>query len=264
MKRLLITGAAGEIGTAMRPLLAHLAEVRRLTDISPIPDPAPGEETITCDLADAAGMAAVVEDCDAIVHIGGCRTEASWGEISASNIGGTFNLYEAARKARVRRIVYASSNHVMGFYAPGERLDVASPPRPDSLYGLSKAFGEDLARLYWDKFGIETVCIRIGSCFPRPRSRRMLATWMSRADLARLIECSFSAPHVGWTVVYGVSANQRSWWDNAGAAHLGWVPRDSADAFRAEVEAAYPEPDDDDPERRWQGAAFAGMGIVGG
>lgn len=263
MNRLLITGAAGNLGSAMRPRLAGLAPRLRLADRVAVPDPAPNEEVVQCDLADAAAVEAMVAGTEGIVHFGGRSVEDRWSVIRAANIDGMVNLYEAARRQGVRRIVFASSNHVIGFYPPGERLDAATPPRPDSLYGLSKAFGEDLAQLYWDKFGIETLSIRIGSCFEKPRNRRMLSTWMSFDDLAALIARAFAVDRLGCTMVYGVSANPAGWWDNSHAAHLGWQPQDSAETFRAEVEVATPPAGAEAPESRWQGAAFAAQDIIG-
>lgn len=262
MKRLLITGAAGNLGTAMRERLPHLAETLRLSDIAPVEDLAANEEVVTADLADEAAVEAMVAGCDGIVHFGGRAVEDSWKVIRAANIDGMHHLYEAARTHGVRRIVFASSNHVTGFYPPGERLDSETPPRPDGIYGASKAFGEDLARMYWDKFGIETLCVRIGSCFPKPKNRRMLATWMSFDDLARLIESAFRTERLGWAVIYGVSANPTGWWDNAKAAHIGWQPQDTAEVFRAEIEAASPPYAPDAPEARWQGGTFAAQGII--
>jgi len=217
---------------------------------------------MTCDLADGAGVLALAEGCDGIIHFGGCPIENPWPVIRAANIEGTFNVYEAARKHGIRRVVFSSSSHVTGYYRPDQRLDAATAPRPDGLYGLSKVFGEDLSRVYWEKFGIETVCIRIGSAFPKPQSRRMLSTWLSPRDLVRLIECCFAAPKVEWTMVYGVSANDKSWWDNSHAAHLGWTPQDNAEIFRAEVEAAGPPPGPESPDSLWQGAQFAAQGII--
>lgn len=262
MKRLLITGAAGGLGTAMRGRLQTLADRLRLADLAPVRDPAPHEEAVICNLADAGAVDAMVAGCDGIVHFGGQSVEAPWPVIRAANIDGMFNLYEAARKHGVRRIVFASSNHVIGFYPPGERLDGDTQPRPDGLYGLSKAFGEDLARLYFDKFGIETLSIRIGSSFPKPRNRRMLSTWLSHDDLAALILRAFRCETLGCTMVYGASDNPAGWWDNAHAAHLGWTPKDSAEAFRAEVEAAAGPYSADAPEARWQGGPFAAQGIL--
>jgi uronate dehydrogenase len=148
----------------------------------------------------------------------------------------------------------------MGFYRQDEVVDADSPPRPDGLYGLSKAFGEDVARLYFDRYGIETAVIRIGSSFPQPQNRRMLSTWMSYDDLERLVVASLTAPVVGWSVVYGISDNSSAFYDNTKARHLGYRPRDSADAFRAEVEAAQPVSDLNDPASIYQGGAFVRTG----
>lgn len=262
MNRLLITGAAGRIATALRPRLRDLARVMCLSDRVDIVAPGPNEEVAICDLADADAVYAAAEGCDGILHLGGCPHEDAWEAIRSANFDGTRNVYEAARRHRIGRVVFASSNHAMGFYPTGQRLDADTPPRPDSYYGLSKAFGEGLARLYWDKCGIESVCMRIGSCFEKPTNRRMLSTWLSDDDLAELVRRSFRAPSVGWTVVYGASANTHGWWDNSGSAHLGWQPRDNAETFRAEVEASNPPPDPEAPENRWQGAGFAAAPII--
>ena len=167
-----------------------------------------------------------------------------------------FNLYEAARIHRVRRIVFASSNHVTGFYRQDEVISPTDPVRPDSHYGVSKAFGENLARFYWDRHGIETACMRIGSSFPQPVDRRMLATWLSYDDLERLVVACLAAPVVGFSIVYGLSNNGVQWWDNTAAKHLGYAPADSSEPFRAALEAREPSLDVTDPRVAFQGGAF--------
>ena len=258
--RLLLTGAAGGLGKELRQRLKPHAEILRLSDIAPM-EPAQGaaEEVVTCDLADKAGVHALVEGVDAILHFGGISTEHAFEPILEANIRGTFNLYEAARRHGVKRIVFASSNHVIGFYRQDQRIDASVPQRPDSYYGLSKAFGEDLASFYFDRHGIETVSIRIGSSFPEAQNRRMLATWLSYEDLTDLILRSLTTPDVGHTIVYGASNNRDSWWDNRLAAHLGFQPKDSSEQFRAKVEAQ-PLPAADDPSRVYQGGAFVATG----
>lgn len=134
-------------------------------------------------------------------------------------------------KHGIRRVIYASSSHAVGYYPTTAHIDADSALRPDGLYGLSKCFGESLSRYYFDRFGIETVCLRIGSCFPEPRNARMLATYLSYDDFAELVRCALFTPRVGHTIVYGVSANRINWWDNSKAGHLGFVARDSADPF---------------------------------
>ncbi len=197
---------------------------------------------------------------DAVVHMGGVATEQPFQAILAGNIVGAYNLYEAARKNKVKRIVFASSNHVTGFYRQDQVVDTLAPARPDGLYGLSKAFGEDLGRLYFDKYGIETVALRIGSSFPEPRDRRMLNTWLSYDDLERLVVASLTAPVVGFSVIYGTSDNHGSWWDNTHARHIGYRPHDSSEPFRASVEARQPTIDAADPASIYQGGPFVRIG----
>jgi uronate dehydrogenase len=259
-RRILLTGAAGGLGRVLREGLKPFAETLRLSDREPLGPAHPGEEIVACDLADREAVAALVRGVDAIVHMGGISVEAPWEPILQSNIVGVFNLYEAARKHGVKRVVFASSNHVVGFYRQTERIDATAPPRPDSLYGVSKAFGEDLSRYYFDRYGIETVCLRIGSSFPEVRDRRMLATFLSYRDLVELVRCSLFAADVGHTIAFGMSDNSRSWWDNSQAAHLGFRPRDSADAQRARVESSQPQPAPDDPAMVYQGGAFVAAG----
>ncbi len=258
--RLLLTGAAGGLGQELRRRLKANCAVLRLSDIQPFGDAGEAEEVVLADLADAAAVHEMVAGVDAIVHLGGVSVEAPFGPILQANIIGAFNLYEAARKHGVKRIVFASSNHVTGFYSQGETITADAPPRPDGLYGLSKAFGEDLARLYFDRWGIETACVRIGSSFAEPKDRRMLATWLSFADLHRLVTACLTTPVLGHTIVFGMSDNAVTWWDNRRARHVGYVPQDSSDVFRDAVYARTPEPDLADPAARYQGGAFVRAG----
>ena len=257
---LLMTGAAGGLGRAMRSRLKANCEVLRLSDISEVSAAQAGEEVVQADLADASAVHALVAGCQAIVHFGGVSTEQPWGAILQANIIGAYNLYEAARVHGVHRIVLASSNHVMGFYRQNEVVDALSPPRPDGLYGVSKAFGEDLARLYFDRYGIETACVRIGSSFPEPQDRRMLATWLSHDDLHRLITACLTTPVLGHSIIYGTSDNSVSWYDNRLARHIGYRPKDSSDVFRDAVYARTPEPDLQDPAAQFQGGGFVKIG----
>jgi uronate dehydrogenase len=254
--RLLLTGAAGNLGKELRPRLKAYCDVLRLSHRSAIGEPGPGEEIVITDLADKDGVHAMLKGVDAVVHMGGVSTEQPWELILAGNIVGAVNLYEAARLQGVKRIVFASSNHVTGFYRQDEVITPKCAPKPDGFYGLSKAFGEDLAQLYWDRWGIETVSLRIGSSFPEPKDRRMLATWMSYDDLERLVVAALTAPIVGHSIIYGVSDNRTTWWDNTPAKHIGYQPQDSSDVFRAEVEARQPTIDRHDPAALYQGGAF--------
>ena len=259
LQRLLVTGAAGGLGKVLRQRLQPFARVLRLSDIATLAPAQGNEEVVPCYLADKAAVDALVAGCDAIVHLGGISVERPFEEILEANIRGVFHLYEAARRHGVRRVVFASSNHVVGFHEQGRTLDVDAPRRPDGYYGLSKSFGEDLSRFYFDRYGIQTACLRIGSSYPEPKDRRMLSTWLSYGDLTELVRCCLFTPELGHTIVYGVSANRDSWWDNAKVAHLGFVPKDSAEAHRPRVQAL-PGLPPGDPAARYQGGAFVSAG----
>lgn len=261
--RLLLTGAAGGLGQILRETLQAHANVVRASDISPMAPPAGDhEEVIRCNLADKAGVLALASDVDAIVHLGGISTERAFEEILEANIRGTFHIYEAARKHGIKRVIFASSNHVTGFYPQTEQLDAHSLRRPDCYYALSKSYGEDLATFYFHRYGIETVSLRIGSSFPEPRNLRMLSTWLSYQDLAHLVERALLAENVGHTVVYGVSNNRDLWWNNRYAAHLGFNPQDSSEQFRSKLEAQ-PASTTDDRTAGLQGGAFTAAGPFG-
>lgn len=257
---LLLTGAGGGLGTELRQRLKANCSVLRLSDRVDVGPAGTGEEVVTADLADAQAVDAAVAGCQAIVHMGGISVEGPFAPILQANILGVYNLYEAARKHGVRRVVFASSNHVTGFYRQDQTIAPSDPCRPDSLYGVSKAFGEDLSRMYFDRYGIETACLRIGSAFAEPRDRRMLASWLSFDDLHRLITACLTTPVLGHTVLYGVSNNPVTWWDNASARHVGFVPQDSSEPFRAAVYARTPQPDTTDPTVQLQGGSFVMAG----
>lgn len=258
--RLLLTGAAGGLGRELRWRLKAHCRSLRLSDIVDLGVAAAGEEIMPAALQDASAVLSTLAGVDAVVHLGGVSVEGPFEPILQANIVGTYNLYEAARQHGVRRIVYASSNHVTGFYRQDEIIDARCPMRPDGHYGLSKAFGENLAQFYFDRYGLETVSLRIGSSFPEPKDRRMLATWLSYDDLERLVVASLTAPVVGHTVVYGLSDNTTAWWDNTPARHLGYRPQDSSEPFRAAVEARQPTLDPHDPATLYQGGGFVTRG----
>ncbi|ELQ10781.1 hypothetical protein A988_14469 [Pseudomonas syringae BRIP39023] len=261
--RLLLTGAAGGLGKVLRETLRPYTKVLRLSDIAEMAPAVDGSEEVqVCDLADKNAVHQLVEGVDAIVHFGGVSVERPFEEILGANICGVFHIYEAARRHGVKRVIFASSNHVIGFYKQTETIDAHSPRRPDSYYGLSKSYGEDMASFYFDRYGIETVSIRIGSSFAEPQNRRMMSTWLSFADLTQLIERSLYTPDVGHTVVYGVSDNNTVWWDNRLASKLDYKPKDSSEVFREKVDAQ-PLPAADDPAMLYQGGAFVASGPFG-
>ncbi|MFF1375197.1 NAD-dependent epimerase/dehydratase family protein [Streptomyces sp. NPDC058308] len=257
-RTVLLTGAAGGLGTLMRGLLpTTYGYDLRLLDVRPVE----GEpDAITADLADTAALREAVRGVDAVLHLAGISLESTFEKILRANIEGTYNLYEAAREEGVRRIVFASSNHAVGF-TPRPRGDdplipVDTPRRPDTFYGLSKSFGEDLAQLYWDKHGIETVSVRIGSCFPEPSSVRMLSIWLSPEDGARLFHAALTAEDVGHTVVHGSSANTRLWWDLSSARALGYAPQDDSERYAEKLLAEQGELDPAHPGQTRLGGHF--------
>ncbi|WP_018699336.1 NAD-dependent epimerase/dehydratase family protein [Amorphus coralli] len=254
--RILITGAAGSLGTQLRRGLAPLADTLRLADRVEIEDVQPHEEAMVFDLADEAATIEATRDVDAIVHMGGAAVERPWQDVLDSSIRGSYHIYEGARKHGVKRIAYASSVHAIGFHKLTDHIDAQTPTRPDTLYGVSKCFVESLSSLYWDKFGIETVCVRIFSCFPEPADRRHLWSWLSFDDCVRLFSSALTAPSVGHTIVFGMSDNTVKPVDNSLAGHLGFQPQDSAEPFRAAVEARVPVADPMASATRCYGGAY--------
>jgi uronate dehydrogenase len=258
--RILMTGAAGGLGQALRDRLKSNCGVLRLSDHVDLGATRKDEEIMLADLADANAVLAMLKDVDAVVHFGGVSVDGPFEPILQANIIGMHNLYEAARKQGVKRIVFASSNHVTGFYKQSETITPQHPPRPDGNYGVSKAFGEDLSRFYFDRYGIETACLRIGSSLPEPQDRRMLASWLSYDDLHRLITACLTTPVLGHSIIYGMSDNRHTWWSNDSARHIGYVPQDSSDVFRDAVFARTTAPDLSDPAVQFQGGRFVKTG----
>jgi uronate dehydrogenase len=238
MTTILLTGAAGRIGTALRARLPQLGWTVRSFDREPVPDGVVG------DLGSAADLDAAVAGVAAVVHLAGVPTEAPWPQICAANVDGLVNLFEAARRAGVRRVVWASSNHAAGFTPLAPDLPADTPPRPDTLYGVSKAFGEALARYYVDRYGMQVACLRIGSFAERPHDQRMLGTWLSPDDCARLVDACLRAPDLSYALVWGISHNTRRTWSLDAARALGYDPQDDAEAYAATLPAADPDPSD--------------------
>jgi uronate dehydrogenase len=244
MNRVLITGAAGAIGSGMRASLKGVYPYLRLSDRVTPNDLAADEEFVAADLGDLAAVERICADVDGILHLGGRSVEDSWEEIHPANIVGTYHLFEAARRQGVKRVVFASTNHVVGFYRRTRRIDNRVQPRPDSRYGVSKAYGEALGALYADKYGIECLCIRIGNYGERPIDKRRLSMWLSPRDMAQLVRIGLEHPEIHYEIVYGSSHCERAWWDNAAAERLGYRPMDVAEDHRdaaLAAEAANPE-----------------------
>ena len=259
-ERILVTGAAGRLGLELRQSLSSLASKIRVAHRRPFADLRPYEEEAVFDLSDKDATIAAVEGCDAIVHFGGASLESPWQTILDANIRGSYHIYEGARKNRVKRVVYASSVHAIGYHEVEAHIGVDAPVRPDSLYGVSKNFVESLSRLYWDKFGIESVCLRIFSSFPEPTDRRVLWSYLSFADCVRLVEASLTAPRVGHTISFGLSDNRVKTVDNTGAEHLGYAPQDNSEPFRAKIEANTSVSDPRRPSVKYLGGWFCELG----
>jgi uronate dehydrogenase len=238
MRAVLMTGAAGGIGTRLRALLAGAYPELRLSDLTPPANLAASERFVAADLADLAAVQRAVDGVEGVIHLGAASVERPWETILPANIIGTYHLFEAARRAGVQRVVFASSNHVVGFYRRRRRIGTDVLPRPDSRYGVSKAFGEALGAYYADKFGLRVFCIRIGNVADRPVDERRLSIWIRPDDLAQLVRIGLEHPDVHYAVVYGVSDNARSWWDNEPAYRLGYRPRGRAEAHRDAALAA--------------------------
>lgn len=264
-RNLLLTGAAGVLGRVLRTPLGRLCgagqtyAALRLSDrVALSAAVGPHEQDNPCELADRRAMESLLQGVAAVVHLGGVAVEGPFEPICEANIRGVFHLYEAARLAGTRRIVLASSNHASGCYPQGQPIGPADLPRPDGYYGVSKLFAEQMAQLYWDRYGIESVCLRLGTVAAEPQDRRALSTWLSFADLERLVLAALSAKDVGCLTVYGVSANPARWWSEAGWEQLGYRPQDSAEAWREQVQHLGPPADS--LMARLQGGSFLGLG----
>ncbi|MEQ8334058.1 NAD(P)-dependent oxidoreductase [Nisaea sp.] len=263
MRRVLLTGAGGGIGKRMRPALAGIYPILRVTDMVDLGAPGLGEEVELADLTRAEDLARIVDGVDGIIHLGGISVEQDWEDILRTNIDGTYRLYEAAYKAGVKRIVFASSNHAVGFYPRGQILDGSERPRPDCRYGLSKVFGEALSQYFADNYGLGILSIRIGWCFEKPETQRTLGSWVSIRDLTQLCRIGLDTPDLHHEIVFGMSDNSRTWWDNKTARRLGYTPEDSSDVWATEVDTSgVPEPGDK-VGLAVQGGPFASNGYKG-
>jgi uronate dehydrogenase len=238
MRRVLLTGAAGGVGRRLRRLLRPVYPELRLSDIVTPPDLAPGERFVAADLAAMDQVEAAVDGMEGIVHLGGISVEGPWETILQANIIGCYNLFEAARRKGVKRVVFASSNHAVGFYPRHRHIGTDVAVRPDSRYGASKAFGEALGALYADKHGLRVLCLRIGHVLDAPVDRRRLAIWLSPEDLVQLVRIGLEHPKLRYEIFYGASRNERSWWDNARAYAYGYRPTGRAEDHRDKALAA--------------------------
>jgi len=258
MKKIALSGAGGQLGSVVRTaLIARGIPLRSAGGTKPLAALVEREDVMHGDLRDPAIVDRLLNGVDVLIHFAGTSVERPLPEIIDNNLRALVEVYEGARRQGVRRVVFASSNHAIGMYPVTEHLELDCALRPDGFYGLSKVWGEALARMYWDKHGIESICVRIGSCLECPTEPRHLSTWFGHRDLMHFLDRCIEAESVGFMTVWGVSANTRSWWDNRGADQLGYVPTQNAEDYAAQVLAG-PNPLDA-LGQRYQGGSFVGL-----
>ena len=255
-RRIVFTGASGGIGTMTRPLLAKLYPGLVLSDRVKPKDLQPGETFVAADLTKPEEVAAAVKGAHSIIHLGGHSVEGTWDQILQANIIGCYNVFEAAREAGVKRVIFASSNHAVGFYPRKRKIRTDVTVRPDSRYGVSKAFGEALGALYADKHGMAVTCLRIGNVGPRPLDVRRLSIWISPEDIVQLFRIGLEHPDIRFDILYGASDNEASWWDNSRARQLGYRPTGKAEDHRAQAELEQAKTGPDPVGDLFQGGTF--------
>jgi uronate dehydrogenase len=255
-RKIVFTGASGGIGTMTRPLLAKLYPGLVLSDRVKPKDLLPSETFVAADLTKPDEVAKAFEGAHGVIHLGGHSVEGTWDQILNANIIGCYNAYEAARQAGVKRLIFASSNHAIGFYPRKRKIGTNVTVRPDSRYGVSKAFGEALGALYSDKHGIAVTCLRIGNVGPVPLDVRRLSIWISPEDIVQLFQIGLEHPDVRFEILYGASHNEASWWDNSRAHSLGYRPTGKAEDHRAHAEAEQKKIGPDPVGDLFQGGTF--------
>ncbi len=259
LTKIVLTGAAGRLGSYLREPLAALCDELVSTDIKEAPAKLyAGETYMQADLADFDAMNAVIEGAEMVVHMGAFVDEGPFEQLLGPNFVGSYNIWEAASRHGVRRVVYGSSIHAVGMYPKNEFIDTEVAHRPDTFYGLAKCFTEDLGRMYWEKRGLESVHMRILSC-AQVNNARALGSWLSYDDLIQLVTRCIETPVTGFAVIYGVSNNDRAPVDNSKASFLGYRPKDNAEQFADEVLANEPPMDPHDPNHMCHGGPFAGV-----
>jgi len=259
VSKIVLTGALGELGSALRGPLSKMCETLVSVDLHEQAECLPNETYVRADVGMMAEIAPVLDGAEIVVHFAAIPDERTFEELLLPNFVGAYNVWEAAHRAGVRRIVYASSVHAVGLWETNAGIDLDAPHRPDTFYGLSKCFAEDMGRMYWEKRGLEAVCLRIFSATEAPGNARALGTWLSRADLIQMVERSVDTPVTGFAVVWGLSANDRAPVSNAKAAFLGYRPKDNAEFMAQDILASEPARDSKDPAHSRLGGPFAAV-----
>ena len=258
--KLVLTGARGNLGHELRPVLAKMARELVSTDIREAPESlAPNETYVQADIADFAAVEPLLKGADMVIHFGAIVDEKPFEDLLGPNYIGAYNVWEAAHRHGLRRVVYASSIHAVGLCETNRGIDTDEPHRPDTFYGLAKCFAEDLGKMYWEKRGIEAVCLRILSCTPEPQNVRALGTWLSYRDMVQLVVRSIETPVTGFTVAYGVSANTRAPVSNHKVGFLGYKPQDNAEDWAEALFAKAIEPNPQDLAQSRLGGPFASV-----
>ncbi len=259
MNKLVLTGAAGRLGSYLREPLSTLCNELVSSDLSDdIGKLYPGERYQKADLANYDEIYALLEGADMVVHFGAIGDEAPFEQILGPNIIGAYNIWEAAHQQGLKRVVYASSIHAVGMHKKQDFIGTDVPHRPDTFYGLAKCFAEDLASMYWDKRGMESVCMRILSA-AQVTSTRALGTWLSYDDLIQLVTRAIDTPTTGFSVVYGISDNDRAPVDNSKASHLGYKPKDNAEQFAEGIFRDAAPANTNDAAQMYHGGPFAAI-----
>lgn len=260
MKKIVLTGACGALGMSLREPLARMAESLVSVDVAPAPGTLlPNETFVQADVARMDQIGPLLEGAEMVVHFAAIVDERPFEELLGPNFVGAYNVWEAASQHGLRRVVYASSIHAVGMHATADGIDTEAPHRPDTFYGLAKCFAEDLGRMYWEKRGLESVCLRILSCTPEPQNARALGTWLSHGDMIRLVERAIDTPTTGFSVIYGVSANDRAPVSNARVGFLGYRPQDNAEDWAGTLLAKAGPADPRDLAQMRLGGPFAAV-----
>jgi len=263
MERIVVTGADGIAGSLIRPLLRERYELTLFTrEQVPLQD---GERGAVGDIQDGEAVAEAVRGADAIVHLAGVSTEGDFASMIDVNIRGTHNVLEAARRHGVRRVLIASSAHAVGGVAIEDATTVGPDHMsPTSFYGASKVAVEALARVHAERYRMSVVIARIGTVLAQPRTKRQLATWLSPADMVRLVDTTVALTRVGAWTVWAVSRNERRWVSLHDGRAIGYVPKDDSEAFAPALLADHADTSlswatlggpwgGPDPDHRWPG-----------
>ena len=259
MKKIVLTGAAGRLGSYLREPLTKLADQLVSTDInSDIGKLYPGETFVKANLEDLNAFEKMLKGAEMVLHFGAFVDEAPFEKLLGPNFIGAYNIWEAARRNNVRRVIYASSIHAVGMYPKNETISINAPHRPDTFYGLAKCFAEDLGRMYWEKCGLESVCLRILSC-AQVTSTRALGSWLSYDDLIHLVTRAVDTPTTEFSIIYGVSKNDRSPINNSESKFLGYRPKDNAEIFANKIFAEQQEANPADLGQTRHGGPFAAV-----